>query len=463
MSNSVFNSIHIRPIILSFGFVSLLAIISSTPAALAEGDAGSQPSQGTLTLDQAISEGSINSPTIQGSEAILDENHWRKNESIGAGFLPKLSALAGHYFDVTKYQQESITFDGQLVTLPELFPNNQVSLNGSIPIFDGLANVHHSQAASLVEQASEQELAHLKFTLSEQIRLAFYRALAAQGLRDVAVENVKTLEDHLKQVDLQRKGGTATRYDSLRVSVQLNEAKSDEDDAEDGMLQTHKGLVQLMGLSQDARTLQGVLPVPDSGKVKSLELTEQVPLDRSDLHALELRVDAADQDRKANNAWFIPSVSAGGQFTYYNLLVYDSGGATDNHNYQTAYNVGVFLSWNLFDGGASYSRSREAAARKIQAEKASESARILVPYDFAYWKKRYLSNTAHYASKQLDVSRSEESVRLAKEEERAGSRTSTEVLDAELDLYRSRAGVVNAQVNAADSLINLELALGRNI
>jgi outer membrane protein TolC len=451
-SYSIFTSSILLGVAAFLGFAPLIVRAANEPDGI----------QGSLTLDQAISEGLKNSPEVQRSEAVLDENHWRKNESIGAGFLPKISASAGHYFDVTKYQLESISFDGQLVTLPELFPNNQVTLNGTIPIFDGLANVHHTQAASLVEQASEQELAHLKFTLSEQIRLAFFRALAAQGLRDVEVENVKTLEDHLKQVELQQRGGTATQYDTLRVSVQLNEAKSDEDDAEDSMLHTHKTLVQLMGLSQDGRTLQGTLPVPESTRVKNLELTEQVPLDRSDLHALELRADAADQDRKANNAWFIPSVSAGGQFIYYNLLVYDNG-PIDNHNYQTAYNLGVFLSWNLFDGGVSYSRSRVAAAQNVQAEKASEAARILVPYDFAYWKKRYLSSTDHYTSKQLDVNRSEESVRLAKEEERAGTRTSTEVLDAELDLFRSKAGVVNAQVNAAESLINLELALGRNI
>ena len=83
--------------------------------------------------------------------------------------------------------------------------------------------------------------------------------------------------------------------------------------------------------------------------------------------------------------------------------------------------------------------------------------------EFAYWKRRYSSNTDHYVSKQLNVTRSLESVRLAKEEERAGSRTSSEVLDAELDLFRSKAGVVNAQVNAVESLINLELALGRTI
>jgi outer membrane protein TolC len=54
-------------------------------------------------------------------------------------------------------------------------------------------------------------------------------------------------------------------------------------------------------------------------------------------------------------------------------------------------------------------------------------------------------------------------VRLAKEEERAGTRTSTETLDAELDLFRAKAGVVNALVNAAEAKIRLELALGREI
>ena len=52
---------------------------------------------------------------------------------------------------------------------------------------------------------------------------------------------------------------------------------------------------------------------------------------------------------------------------------------------------------------------------------------------------------------------------MQKAEERAGTRTSSETLDAELDLFRARAGVVNAQVNASEAQIRLELALGRRL
>lgn len=447
----------------STGIIPLLLSLAIFPAAWAapEPSAGGQ-AVGALNLDEAISEGLSHSPDIQRAEAALDETHWKKNEVFGAGFLPKISASAVHYFDVTKYEMTDLVFAGQEVSFPGIFPNNQFTLSATLPIFDGLANVYHSEAASLDESASEQDLSRLRFTLTERIRLAFYQALAAAALRDVAVENVKTLEDHLKMVQIQRRGGTATQYDTLRVEVQLNEARSDEDDAEDAMLQTRKALIRLMGLAGDDRALTGRLPAPDANLVRGLELTDQTPPDRGDLRALELREEAADKERKAGNSWLIPSISAGGQFIYYDLLLYDNA-IIDNHNYQTAYNLGIFLTWNLFDGGVSYSRSREIAARQVEAEKASEAARIQVPNDFIYWKKRYLSNTDHYKSKQLDVSRSEESVRLAEDEARAGTRTSTEVLDAELDLFRSRAGVVNAQVNAAESLINLELALGRTI
>jgi outer membrane protein TolC len=62
-----------------------------------------------------------------------------------------------------------------------------------------------------------------------------------------------------------------------------------------------------------------------------------------------------------------------------------------------------------------------------------------------------------------DQSRSSEAVRLAKEGRRAGARTSSELLDAELDLFRARAGVVNAQVGMIESLIQLELATGKEL
>jgi outer membrane protein TolC len=300
-----------------------------------------------------------------------------------------------------------------------------------------------------------------EFQLSQDVRLAFYQALAASQLELVAEQNVKTLEDHLRQVDVQRQGGAATKYDTLRVSVQLNEARADAIDAKDNETLTRKKLTELIGLEQDSRPLEGTLPIPDTTQVKDLEVTG-VPTERSDIQALEMRADAADKSRSAENAWLIPAVSLGGQFMMYDEMLYNNA-VVDNNKYEQAYNVGVFLTWNLFDGGVSYSKSRQAEYRQIEAEKTSQEAKLQLPYEFSYWKKRFLSNADHYLTRQLDVSRSEESVRLAKEEEKAGTRTSTETLDAELDLFRAKAGVVNAQVNAAEAEIRLELVVGRKI
>jgi outer membrane protein TolC len=336
-------------------------------------------------------------------------------------------------------------------------------LNVNIPLFDGFANVNHLKAAARDESAAEGDYERAKFELTQNIRLAFYQALAAAQLDEVAEQNVKTLEDHLREVDIQRHGGAATNYDTLRVSVQLSEARADAIDAKDNVTLSRRKLTELLGIDEDSRPLEGVLPAPDASRVKDLQLSG-VPTERTDIEALDRRAESADYNRGANAAWLVPTVSLGGQLMFYNELTYTAAGSiVDPQQYEKAYNVGLFLTWNLFDGGVAWARSREASYQQVQADSRARAAKLQVPYDFAYWKRHFLSNTDHYEARKLDVARSEESVRLAKEEERAGTRTSTETLDAELDLFRAKAGVVNAQVSAAEAEIRLELALGRRI
>jgi outer membrane protein len=440
--------------------VAIAALASS--ASQAAETSRSSPS-GTLGIDAAINEALRDSPTIQSGEAAVSESSWRKFQAVGSGFLPKISAGFNHFF-TEQYEDTSINFGGQFLNFPGAYPTNVLTVNATVPIFDGLANLNNIQAASLQKSASEQELARTKFQLSQDVKLAFYQALAAAQLQDVARENVKTLEDHLKQVEVQRSGGAATKYDSLRVSVQLSEGRADQIDADDNAVLARKKLTSLLGLEQDDRTLDGTLPAPDVSHAKDLELSG-TPADRTDIEALDLRAQAADKNRAAQNSWIIPSVAIAGQYNYYEVMNESTvdGSVSGSGAYKNAYSVALAVTWNLFDGGVALAQSRQAAYQQIQADKKTEQARIQVPYDFSYWKKRFLSNTDHYQARKFDVERSEESVRLAKEEERAGTRTSTETLDAELDLFRSRAGVVNAQVNALEAQIRLESALGRTI
>jgi outer membrane protein TolC len=426
--------------------------------------AATSDSAGTsLSVDTAVREALDGSPTIQSAEAAVSASRWHQFQAIGNGFLPKISAGFNHFIS-EEYQDTSINFGGTVLNFPGAYSNNMLTVSAMVPIFDGFANINNLKAAALEKTAAEQELDRAKFQLAQDVKLAFYQALAAAELRSVAEENVKTLEDHLKEVEIQKNGGAATKYDTLRVSVQLSEGRADAIDADDAAALARKKLTALLGLEQDDRTLDGQLPIPDVSKAKDLELAG-TPVDRSDIQALDLRSQAADRTSTAQNSWIIPTVSLGAQYNYYEVMNESTvtGSVSGSGSYKPAYSVALAFQWNIFDGGVSLAQGRQAAYQQIQADKKTEQARIDVPYDFAYWKKKFLSSSDHYQARKYDVERSEESVRLAKEEERAGTRTSTETLDAELDLFRSKAGVVNAQINALEAKIRLESTLGRTI
>jgi outer membrane protein TolC len=439
--------------------ISILLCLMLSMATLVRGDEIKDAGKGTLTLEEAVQEGRDHSPDVQRAQAASDQSRWHTFETLGAGFLPRLTA-SGNYYLNRKFEILNINFEGSAVAFPSIYPTTSTELDLVVPIFDGLANIHRYQAASLQQQAVENETARTTFEMEQSIRLAFYQALAASLSESVAEENVKTFNDHLKQTGAEKKGGIATNYDVLRVQVQLNEAQSDLIDAQDNVALTRQKLNQLLGVDQDERALSGDLPTPNAETIKHLSFDSRIAEDRTDVKALELRAEASDKERTANNVWWIPQASFGANYTWYNDL---SNSITQSSDFQSAYNLGIFVRWNLFDGGVSYAKAKEAAYANVANEKSVEKARLTLPYDFDYWKRRYMSNASRFIAKQLDLERSQESVRLARDEQRAGTRTSSEVLDAELDLFRARVGVVNAQSNAAEAQIRLELALGRKI
>jgi outer membrane protein TolC len=123
--------------------------------------------------------------------------------------------------------------------------------------------------------------------------------------------------------------------------------------------------------------------------------------------------------------------------------------------------VGVFVKWDLFDGGASFSKAREADARRVQAEAAQMVGNENSVVDLETWKRRYDYGFQLYRTALEDIRKSQESVRMAREGSRQGVRTVSEQLDAQLDLFRARANEVNAQLMAAQALLQLELATGQ--
>jgi outer membrane protein TolC len=410
-----------------------------------------------LNLNKAVDEGMIHSPVVQKAKAAAEEADWHRVENL-SGFLPTLTAQGQHLFNV-KYQVLDVSLNGApTVPFPQVIPGSSGTLTATLPLFDGFANIENYQAARQMAHAAQHDFEWTSFRVSQDIRLKYLQALAAEKLAIVSEQNIKTLEDHLSKTKALRRSGVSTQFDILRVEVQLSDANAENIQSQDNVVLARRNLAEALGADSEARSLGGDLPVPRMGLVEKIGLPEISA--RPDLTAVAERERAASEISSAASTYWIPRVSLFGQYIYYNNR---DNSLTGNDQYRDAYETGINLTWNLFDGMSSIAKAREAVYREEQAERTTRMAQLHVPTDLELWKRRYNYSTVLYQSKITAVEKAQESVRLAQEGYRAGVRTSSEVLDAELDLFRARAGVVSSQMGASEALINLELAVGRKI
>jgi outer membrane protein TolC len=410
-----------------------------------------------LTLHEAVSEALNTSPVVERAKSATEEAKWKKFESA-SGFMPTVSANANYLFD-KNYALFNVNLGGAEAIVPQIIPNSQFELRTSYPLFEGFSSMNRYSAGKERLNAAENEQKWNEFKTEMDVTLAYYRALANKILRDVAAQNLKALQDHLKDVKLFKSSGISTNYDVMRVEVQVSNAQTDLLNAEDNINIGQQNLLEVLG--KDTGTtieVTGSLPVLDESVINDFGKNDIH--NRSDILALKQRVNALEFSDKAEGSFFIPRLSAFGAWQYYNNL---NDNLTDRDKYRTAYQVGLQLTWNIFDAGVSFARSKQSTEQSVQAEKTYRITELKAQKDSEIWKRKYNYFASLYRARNEDIARSKESVRLAHEGQRVGARTNTDLLDAEADLYRSQAGAVNAQLGAIEALINLQTSIGQKI
>jgi outer membrane protein TolC len=409
-----------------------------------------------LNLGQAVEESLQNSPSVLKARSAAEEARWQKVESL-QGFLPTVTAGAT-YLTQKKYMLINTDFGGNPVVFPSIIPTTNYTLTAQLPLFDGFASTNRYQAGSRQASAAVKDLNWTEFSASREVILLYYKALAAESLKEVAYQNMETLKDHQKDIMALKKVGISTRYDVLRTDTQVSEAESEIFNAEDNLELAKFRLGEALGKEKEERPLEGGLPVPDPEvlkKLKGLELN-----DRPDIQSLEDRVKAMEYRDKASGRYWVPRLSLFGQYQYYNNI---NDRFNDYDYFRNAYEVGFNLSWNLFDGMSSISRSQASEEELKQMQIGLHVSQLKASQDFEYWKRKFLYFCTVYKSRNADIARSNEAMRLAREGRKVGARTTADILDAELDLFRARAGLVNSQIGAIEALIRLELASGQKL
>lgn len=439
--------------------IHFIRVLFLLPALVAFAEEPAAPVTTPLSIEAAIHEAKANSPEIKELGAKVEERSWKKLEGI-SGYLPHLSVNASHLLGA-KYQRLKVVFGGGPIGFPSAIPQDSINLLDEITVFDGFQSWNAFQAAGHDTEAAEHELAYANFKIEHEVKLKFVQALAASALREVADENIKSLEEHLSLAKATERSGLGTRVNVLRLEAQLEEARAEKLLAEDNLVIARNDLLRVLGKDiDDGRPLQGELPEPKMDRsIAQLKMDVAI---REDIKAQKSREAAFDSESSAAGSFWLPKVSLFAQQTFYKFGAFDPV-ILPNSSLQNAYSAGLNLHWDLFDGGASFARRQQAVARWKQSAERTHDAVLKVPGEFEHWKRRYTYNSTLYRARLRTIEKSEESVRLAKMGLKVGTSTNSEVLDAELDLFKARAGVVRAQADAAEALAHLELTLGKNV
>lgn len=428
----------------------------------------------SLSLDQAVELALKRSTKLAKSRQLVRQVE-AKRKSVRGNLLPQLSVEGNllywdddvkFEFGVDDLQVEPGCESEMLCMLPLLSAFDfgpireqltaQLTLQIAQPITPLYQIFSGYQAAKLGAKAARVGVRLSTQQVADAARRAYIRVKQAQGGVAIAQAAVQQVEAQLKTVKAFRKAGLLGKNDVLKVAVGLARARGAEVQAKAGLELATTALAIEIGLPAD-EAIEPSERFEDPPPPFSLSFgacIERARKQRPELKAVALQKEIAAKSREASRGAMLPQLSAIGAYQ-----------RTEGQGFampKNAFFVGGVLSWK-FNWGADYYAYREAQEKLLSADLTAKQARDGVHLDV---KKAYLDLKT--AQQQLLITRAaveqaQESYRIEQTKFKKSSATTTDVLDAQLSLSRSKLGYNNALYGWYLAHSSLQRAMGQDL
>ncbi len=414
---------------------------------------GSQPVPATLDLPTAIKYAVENNYTIREARERIREQEGVEI-TVRARQIPNVAANG--------------TYTGNSRAISAYGPpdNNRfwtIDLQARQVLYAGggvTASVHGAQ---LTREAAVLEL---QGVINEQllaVRTQFYTVLLAQQRIQVQEENVKLLEQQLKDAQSRFTAGTTSNFEVLRAEVALANGQPPLIQARNDHRIAIEQLRQLLGFSTDNR--QSVDQVPefvgslDVGQPMTIGLAdalEAARANRPELRRLDRLEQAGEQNVIANRAGYFPEFDLVGGYTVMRGPV-----LADWASRRDGWTAGVQAQWNIFDGRATAGRVVQARSQVQQAKLTLADTTLGIEVQV---RQAYSSLVEAWELVQASgktVEQAQEALRLANVRYGAGTATQLDVLTSQVSLTEARLNQVQADYGYNVARAAMRQAIGQ--
>lgn len=320
-------------------------------------------------------------------------------------------------------------------------------LNLSYPLFQGGRVKNAINAAETRVVAGRADLRTAEGNIFVQVVSAYMDVLRDVAIVDLNKKNVDVLNTNLKASRDRFQVGDLTRTDVAQSEARLSLARSQLIFAQGNLTGSRENYRRVVGSWPEGLESPPGLPKlpadPDQAVTVAMSNSPAI-------QAAGAASRAAGFDVGAARATRLPSVSLTGGPNYNNYLgtarrVFDLPKGTDIDQTQTSNTVGVAVTLPLYQGGLAGARVRQAqAAQNVAVEQGIDTERQVIANTRAAFAA-YQAAAAAITANQQAVSANELALEGVRAENRVGTRTVLDVLNAEQELLNAQVNLVSAQ------------------
>jgi outer membrane protein TolC len=338
-----------------------------------------------------------------------------------------------------------------------------ITIEGRQLIYSGGQVAAAMRIAKLTQDSSFYSLRDTVDRVIAVVRQQFYEVLLDRALITVQEESVRLLESQLADQQNRFQAGTVPRFNVLQAEVALANARPNLIRVRSNYNLAELNLAKTLGIDYETAPI-GVPPINPVGNLATSEqplpLAAALELARERRPFLKVQrqqILIEVQQIKVALAGYQPQLEANGGYTFRNSHL--SNNLDDTVN---GWFFGFTGTWDIFDGFATYGRTKQAKARLEQARITYGDSVRQVEYEVQQALDNIRVAVQTIASQAKAVQEAEEAVRLASERLAAGAGTQLDVLNAQVALTQARSTALQARYDYNAAIAEFDRATARD-
>lgn len=377
---------------------------------------------------------------------------YKPNVVIGADGNPVVNPQTGEpvFSEVAMIPKSAMSYNTHQIMAGVITLTQPVFMGGEIKAMDAITGYARKLAEQNRDLASQQVI--------YDVDQAYWTVVSMEHKKTLAQSFLNLMDTLQYDVVRMLDAGLATRSDTLRVSVQVNEARLTLTKVENGLSLSRMALAQICGLPihsdlrPDDKDLCGVTyAAPAAGG----NMTD-VYAARPELGMLRTGVNILEQKENVARAGMLPKIAIVGAYTLSNPNVNNGF----HRSFGGGFTIGATLSMPLWEWGSSYNKLRAARAATAEQRLALEDACEKVELQVSQARFRYDEAYKTYAMTESNMRSADENLRQAQLSFREGVGTINDVLAAHAAWLQAHSEKIDAEIGIQLCNVYLSKVLG---